>query len=122
MLSTEPMIVRRLLQWKTYYLNSLKLDVADNSNLHVMERGTGILAINFINKIRSLWQLTDSFYATNLALLLTVIPNDADTPVSQNSNKKPFNKTPTGFKNPDNFTSIDLILTNKENFFSKFCN
>ena len=46
------------------HLNSLKLDIVDNSTigkeslgkkgLHLTKRGTGKLAINFINKIRSL--------------------------------------------------------------------
>ena len=57
------------------HLNFLKLDIVDNSNigkeylskksLYLIDRGSGKLAINFINKIRSLYRLTDSFHATN---------------------------------------------------------
>ena len=56
--------------------------------LHLTRRGTGKLAINFINKIRSLWRLTGSFHATNLAPSVRVSPNDTDTSVSQNSQFK----------------------------------
>ena len=56
--------------------------------LHLTRRETGKLAINFINKIRSLWRLTGSFHATNLAPSVRVSPNDTDTSVSQNSQFK----------------------------------
>ena len=80
------------------HLNSLKIDNVDNSTigkeclgkkgLHFTIRGTGELAINFINKIRSLQQLTSSFKALDLSSPVTVSTNDADTPVSQNSQFK----------------------------------
>ena len=80
------------------HLNSLQLDIVDNSTirkeclnkkgLHLTKKGTGKLAINFINKIRSLWRLTDSFHAPNLASSVTVSPNDTGTSVSQNSQFK----------------------------------
>ena len=80
------------------HLNSLKLDIADNSTigkeclgkkgLHLTKRRTGKLAINFINKIISFWWLIDRFYAQNLALSVTVSPNDADASFSQNSQFK----------------------------------
>ena len=75
------------------HLNYLKLDIVDNNigkeclgtkRVHLTKRKTGKLVINFINKIRSLWRLTDSFHAPNLASSVTVSPNDADTSVSQN--------------------------------------
>ena len=56
--------------------------------LHLTQRRTGKLAINFINKIRSLRRLTGSFHATNLVLSVTVSPNETDTSVSQNSQLK----------------------------------
>ena len=52
------------------HLNSLKLDIVDNSTvskeclgkkgLHLTKRGAGKLAINFINRIRSLWRSSNS--------------------------------------------------------------
>ena len=78
--------------------NSLKRDIVDNSTigkecldkkgLHLTKRGTGKLAINFINKIRSLWRSTNCFHVPNLASSVAVSPNDADTSVSQNSQFK----------------------------------
>ena len=56
--------------------------------MYLTKRETGKLAINFINKFRSLWRLTDSFHAPNLASSVTVTSNDADTSVSQNSQFK----------------------------------
>ena len=95
-------------------MNSLKLDIADNSTigkeclgkkcLHLTKRRTGKLAINFINKIISFWWLIDRFYAQNLALSVTVSPNDADTSVSQNSQFK------EQFENQNLGDSADEIL------------
>ena len=55
------------LYWNNY-LNTLELDTVDNSNigqeylnkkdLHLINRESGKLAINFLNKIRNLWPLT----------------------------------------------------------------
>ena len=71
------------------HLNTLKLDIVDNSTigkeclgnkgLHLTKRGTGKLAINVINKIGSLWRLTDSFHAPNLTSSVQISPNDANT-------------------------------------------
>ena len=62
--------------------------MSSKKGLHLTKRGTGKLATSFINKIRSSWQLTDSFHATNLASSVTVSPTDTDTSVSQNSQFK----------------------------------
>ena len=70
------------------HLNSLKLNIVDNSTIDkkcLGKRGTGKLAIIFIDKIRSLWLLNDSFYAPNLASSVIVNPNDASISGSQNS-------------------------------------
>ena len=79
-------------------LNSLKLDIVDNSTigkeclgkkgLHLTKRGTGKLAINFIDKIRSLWRLADNFHPPNLASPVRVSLNDAVTSTPQNSQFK----------------------------------
>ena len=76
------------------HLNPLKFDIADNSTIgkeclgkkgfHRTKSGTGKLAINFINKIKSLWRLTDSFHALHLTSSVTVSSNDEGTSVSQN--------------------------------------
>ena len=52
--------------------------------MHLTETGSGKLATNFINKVRRLWRLINSFHATNLISSVTVSPNDADTSDSQN--------------------------------------
>ena len=79
-------------------LNSLKLDIVDNSTigkeclgkkgLDLTKRGTGQLAINFIDKIRSLWRLADNFHPPNLASPVRVSLNDAVTSTPQNSQFK----------------------------------
>lgn len=71
------------------FLNSLKLYIVDKSNidkecickngLHLIGRGSGKLAINFVDKIRNLWLLTNSFHPSHLLSSVTVIPNNADT-------------------------------------------
>ena len=80
------------------HLDFLKLDIVDNSTIgkeflgkkafHLTKRGTGKLAISFINEIRRLWQLTDSFHAPHLPSSVTVSPNDAHASFSQNSQFK----------------------------------
>ena len=52
--------------------------------LHFIEKGRDELAINDINKTKSFWLLSDSFHVKNLFSLVTIIPNDANTAVSQN--------------------------------------
>ena len=50
------------------HLNSLKLNIVDNSTTDkecLGKRGTGKPAIIFVDKIRSLWRLSESFYAPN---------------------------------------------------------
>lgn len=56
--------------------------------LHFIERGSGEQLINFMNKIRRLSRLTDSFQAPNLISLTTVSPSDAHTSASQHSKFK----------------------------------
>ena len=80
------------------YLNSLKLNIVDNSTIgkeclgkkgfHLTKRGAGKLAINFIHRIRSLCCLTDSFHAPGLASSITVSPNNPVTSIPQISQFK----------------------------------
>lgn len=74
------------------HFSSLEVNIADNSNigkeclrredLHLIERGSGKLLINFINKMKSLWRLNNRYHDPGLLSLVTVSPNDAGASVS----------------------------------------
>ena len=84
-------------------MNLHKLHIIDNSNinkeyiskkcLHLIEWGSGKLAINSINKMRSLWRLTNNFHDAKVLLSVTVSLNETGLAVYVKGAGLPFAQT-----------------------------